>query len=236
MSETTQKFDFKDWWKNIISESELKAIKHHEINKKNLFIDGYYIDPRVCDNLISYFKSSDKKYVGKLGVGKVMKDKKDSTDLQITPPEFDTVLPIMDYCGQLKKVLVPWLLKYPQPAHNFGPWSLLTPFNIQHYKPGGGYFIEHCERDGYSHTFRVLAFMTYLNDVTDGGETYWPNQDVKIKPEKGLTAFWPTDYTHTHQGIVSKTQDKYITTGWYSFDKENVARSIELEERDIPVK
>ena len=29
--------------------------------------------------------------------------------------------------------------------------------------------------------------MTYLNTVTDGGETEWFHQQIKIQPRKGLT-------------------------------------------------
>ena len=35
--------------------------------------------------------------------------------------------------------------------------------------------------------------------------------------EKGLTLIWPTDFTHTHSGQISKTHEKYIITGWFNF-------------------
>ena len=44
------------------------------------------------------------------------------------------------------------------------------------------------------------------------------NQDVEIKAEKGLTVFWPTEWTHTHVGVVSPTETKYIITGWYNYN------------------
>ena len=37
---------------------------------------------------------------------------------------------------------------------------------------------------------------------------------IKLKPKKGLTVIWPAEWTHTHRGIASMTQDKYIVTGW----------------------
>ena len=58
--------------------------------------------------------------------------------------------------------------------------------------------------------------MTYLNDVTDGGETEWAYQDTKIKPKKGLSVIWPSEFTHMHRGVPSKTQEKYIVTGWFN--------------------
>ena len=62
--------------------------------------------------------------------------------------------------------------------------------------------------------FRVLVFMTYLNDVPDGG-TMFKYQDLIVPAKKGLTLIWPTDFTHTHRGIPSPTQEKWIATGWY---------------------
>jgi tryptophan synthase alpha subunit len=69
---------------------------------------------------------------------------------------------------------------------------------------------------------RHLVFMTYLNDITDQGETEFYYQQLKVKPEKGLTLMWGVDWTFTHRGIVSPTQEKYITTGWLSFIKEKL--------------
>ena len=60
--------------------------------------------------------------------------------------------------------------------------------------------------------------MTYLNDVTDKGQTEWYHQKMKVKPKKGLTVIWGTDWTFLHKGIVSPTQTKYIATGWFSYD------------------
>ena len=59
--------------------------------------------------------------------------------------------------------------------------------------------------------------MTYLNDVTDEGGTEWMYQDVKLDARKGLSVIWPSDFTHTHRGIVSPTQEKWIATGWFSY-------------------
>ena len=64
--------------------------------------------------------------------------------------------------------------------------------------------------------------MTYLNDVNDGGETEFIHQGMQIHPEKGKTLIWPADWTHTHRGIPSPTETKYIVTGWFNFfQKEN---------------
>ena len=58
--------------------------------------------------------------------------------------------------------------------------------------------------------------MTYLNNVDNGG-TEFLFQKLKIPAKKGLTLIWPSDFTHTHRGVVSKTQEKYIVTGWMNY-------------------
>jgi hypothetical protein len=63
--------------------------------------------------------------------------------------------------------------------------------------------------------------MTYLNTVEDGGGTSFFYQRVTLKAEKGLTLIWPVEWTHTHKGEVSETEEKYIVTGWFStYSKE----------------
>ena len=52
--------------------------------------------------------------------------------------------------------------------------------------------------------------------VEDQGETEFHFQKVKIKPKKGLSLIWPADFTYTHRGIPSPTQEKYIATGWFN--------------------
>jgi hypothetical protein len=59
--------------------------------------------------------------------------------------------------------------------------------------------------------------MTYLNTIKDGGETEFLYQKIKFKPKKGLSLIWPTDFTHTHRGIPSPTEEKMIVTGWLNF-------------------
>ena len=80
----------------------------------------------------------------------------------------------------------------------------------------------HCERSGPEapNNTRHLVFMTFLNTVNDGGGTEFKHHDIIHKAEEGKTLIWPTDWTHTHRGMISNTEHKYIMTGWYSFCRE----------------
>ena len=108
--------------------------------------------------------------------------------------------------------------KFPY-ANNYDPWGIVEPINIQKYLPGGGYYEYHTERGSANgvQSSRHLVFMTYLNDVSDCGETQFLHQDYQVHPEKGKTIIWPADWTYTHRGIPSLTETKYIVTGWFNF-------------------
>jgi len=186
----------------------------------------------VCDDLINFFENSsfakENKKKGKVGEassfakenkkeGVINEEIKKSTDLIIKPSNYD-IIEIQNYLEELQKVCMKYVKKY-QWCDRFSPWYIAEGFNIQHYEPEGGYYAWHSERVSAEFPVgtRHLVFMTYLNDVTDCGETEWFYQKTKIKPKKGLTAIWPADWTHVHRGIASPTQHKYIATGWYNY-------------------
>ena len=93
----------------------------------------------------------------------------------------------------------------------------IGPFNIQKYDDGGHFRKLHAERTSLHTLHRVFAWMTYLNDVPEGGETEFPMYGLKIKPEKGKTLIWPAEWTHAHKGAVVAKGNKYIITGWMHY-------------------
>jgi hypothetical protein len=179
----------------------------------NEFIRGYNINKKVCQNLINYFEKN--KNLHKNGVtsnGEHPSIKK-STDIIIHD---DSHVEVKKYLKELNNFMVKYIKLFPALYSSLDKWGITEQINIQKYKPNEGYFRHHCERAG-KNSDRLLVFMTYLNDVKDGGETEFFHQKLKIKPEQGLTLVWPAEWTHTHRGITSKTETKYIITGWFSF-------------------
>ena len=167
-------------------------------------------DVSLCDALIDYHNNNlEYKSSGEVGKG-VDKKIKASTDVFIHGGNQNPMIHM--YMQEVMNIVTKYVEKYN--LKNMFDLAFKENWNIQHYKPNEGFFGWHCERTFYASHQRALVFMTYLNDVTDGGETefYW--QKVKTKPIKGKTVIWPTDFTHLHRGIPSPTQHKYIATGW----------------------
>lgn len=188
---------------------------------KNDFIGEYYLNNNeICDDLIKYFESSNRKQPGVMGYETVDKNLKDSTDISVNTYEVNQRehSVVLDYYNQVLEVLDEYINDYPE-CNNYGAFGVKEPFIFKRYKPGQGYKCWHCERASSQPVAsdRHLVFMTYLNDVTDAGQTEFKIQKRKVNARKGKTLIWPVDWTHTHRGIVSPTQSKYIVGGWFSY-------------------
>ena len=166
-------------------------------------------DMHLCDDLIEYHKNNmEYKNLGKsIGANEMKK----STDVTVFPASQNPF--ILMY----RKLLFGYIKEYNAAYDNpLAEMTIADGFNIQHYKPGEGYLNWHSERSIHLTHQRALTFMTYLNDVSDGGGTEFKYQKLRHNAKRGKTLIWPSDFTHTHRGQKSETEEKYITTGWFN--------------------
>ena len=89
-------------------------------------------------------------------------------------------------------------------------YDFFSPFNHE-YKT-------YCEWMGQ----RTWTTMIYLNDVEEGGETYFKHLNLKIKPKKGLLIGWNNlykngfpNYKTMHEALPPLIKSKYIITKWW---------------------
>jgi len=181
------------------------------------FISGWFIQESICDEIIDFYQEDNYFPVtqGLSSSGKVNVKQKESLDKSISHITKDPRL--VNYFDALSEVIKKYTEKYIW-CDITESWTIVENVNIQWYPPNGGFKVFHFERNGKLVSMnRHLVFMTYLNDVIDAGETEFYYQKLKVQPQKGLTLIWPVDWTHTHRGIPSPTQEKIIITGWYGF-------------------
>jgi prolyl 4-hydroxylase len=190
-------------------------LKEKEFDQSS-FIGGWYLDHNLCDELIDYYHYNEKYAIqGTVGTKReINKDMKESTDLKISAGNFDNIIDVYRY--NLQKCLEQYFKKYEH-SEKTSRFTIVQDYQFQKYPINGGFKKWHFENTGIDHhVFRHLVFMTYLNDVEDGGTEFY-YQKTKTIAEKGLTLIWPATWTHTHRGVVSTTKEKMIITGWYSF-------------------
>lgn len=97
----------------------------------------------------------------------------------------------------------------------------------QEYKAHYDYFTtEYLMKDSNQREYTIFI---YLNDVVgDGGETYFPNLNIKIKPKKGCALFWRNCTASgeclkksLHQGLPPLEGEKYGMNVWIRMSEIN---------------
>lgn len=167
------------------------------------FITECYLDTDLCDKIIADFDSKTSEWSNSTrGYWLIVSDHMD--------PSLMT-----QYKEEIFKQLQLYRYNYRHAFDGFASMRITEPFNVQKYTENQFYSRWHCENNGHqAFQPRVLAFMTYLNTVEEGGETEFLYQNMKSKPLQGKTLIWPAYFTHTHKGLPAPAQNKYIITGW----------------------
>ena len=184
---------------------------------QSTFIGGWFIPDHVSDKLIDFYNNNNH-YCKRGNVISGDKHEEDnqtkvSWDLGVSPKNFEE--PFYSYRIYLQKCLDEYRKKYPRVELN-QHYQITEAYNMQGYPKGGGFKKWHCEVTSTKVMRRVLVFMTYLNDVDDGG-TEFLQQNLTTPAKKGLTVIWPAHWTHTHRGQISNTKEKLIVTGWFNY-------------------
>jgi len=176
------------------------------------FIRNYSVDKKLCDNLIKYHKvNTEYKAEGETSRG-VNKNLKDSIDVRFYNQSKDKNI------VHFFRVLSEGVKKYVE-EFNIEFAVITDTINlIQHYPKNGGYKVFHSENVSLGSAHRRLVYMLYLNNVPNGG-TEFKYQNIITQAVKGNLLIWPADFTHTHRGIISKTKEKYIVTGWFKMEQ-----------------
>ena len=115
-------------------------------------------------------------------------------------------------------VIESWQIRYP--VIDSGVYSGLynAQMKMQKTRPSEGYHNWHFEggSSAYDRT-SILAYMVYLNDVEDGGETEFLYYPRRLKAEAGTLLIFPGNYTHTHRGNQPLSGPKYTINTWLEF-------------------
>jgi len=196
----------------------MKRLEIHNNQNPN-FIGNWDIEnDELCNQMIEFFEKNPDRQVKGQTAGGVNEKVKKCTDITIRPEDladkkfqiFNTYFENLFQCFNDYKEQYDFLKTFVKKLH-------IGPFNIQKYYPGDHFNKIHAERTDMSTIHRIFAWMTYLNDVEDGGTTDFDYYKIKVKPKTGKTLIWPAEWTHAHKGSVLNGGEKYIITGWLHF-------------------
>jgi hypothetical protein len=68
--------------------------------------------------------------------------------------------------------------------------------------------------------YREFGSVLYLNDNYDGGNIYFPQYGINVKPSAGTYAFFPGDLDHIHGVGEIKGNIRYTFPIFWTYDKE----------------
>tara|TARA_B100001540_G_C15797063_1_gene638138 strand:+ start:684 stop:1958 length:1275 start_codon:yes stop_codon:yes gene_type:complete len=206
----------------IIENSKYKdnnniVFKKKEIHKdvKNTFIGCWDIDDtKLMDDIVYFFEENPNMQSTGRVYGKINHEHKKSIDMSILPSYLSDEK--FDLFNKYSETLNLIYNNYKKDFHLLPKMQVYVGnLNIQKYNLGGHFKNIHTERTGSDCMHRMFAWMTYLNDVDDGGKTYFPHFDINFVPKKGRTLIWPSDWTHAHYAEAVNSGNKYIINGWF---------------------
>lgn len=103
-------------------------------------------------------------------------------------------------------------LKIPLPLTHH-----LSPLVMKRYRPSSGEQFQ-LHFDAIHHVAdRYLVLLWYLNDVTSGGETRFPQLGVSVEARRGRLLMFPPYWMYQHEGAAPLSGDKYIVSTYLLF-------------------
>jgi len=196
-----------------------------------IYINKNAISKYLCNDIIQMFEEQvDNKYEGVTATG-LNKNIKDTTDYIIPRTNNKDVqkwLKINAFLEDelnrnVKEYIINLQNKINIKEENSDSKFKLAPsdnvstteFMIQRYIKDKGRYIYHNDSriDWTNKKYRLITYIFYLNNVEEGGETEFWNE-FKIKPEAGKLLLFPASWLWPHRGMIPKSSNKYIITGW----------------------
>jgi len=147
-------------------------------------------------------------------------DYRDCVDLKIGPnhwqyltEEFKDVKGVYDDYNSVLQVC----LNDYEKRFNF-KMNYMEAINFVRYGEGQ-HFSVHTD-DGFSYSC-TLSSVGYLNDEYEGGEIWFPNLNLKFKPQKGDILFFPSTYIYAHSALPVSSGIKYSAVTMFDYNDNN---------------
>ena len=117
----------------------------------------------------------------------------------------------------LLKALREYQWEFPTETKHFQTPLSLEEFRVKRYNGGTGEkFSDHVDVGDLTSCKRYLAFLFYLNDDFEGGNTFF-YPGTLITPEKGSVIVFPPTWQYPHAGLPVDSGTKYIMSSYLNY-------------------
>ncbi|PIC98302.1 MULTISPECIES: 2OG-Fe(II) oxygenase [unclassified Sporosarcina] len=203
IAENKEQTIFTHTGKKIITDRVIDIIA--KVDEPLVVVLGNMLSDEECDELIQL--STDKMKRSKIGVIHAENEIRTSSGMFIEEPDNLIVLRIEKRIETIMNI----------------PIEHGESLQVLHYLPGQEYKAHH---DFFSATSnvtnnRISTLVMYLNDVEEGGETYFPHLKLSITPKKGMAVYFEYFYNDPllndltlHGGAPIELGEKFVATQW----------------------
>ena len=169
---------------------------------------GNVLSNEECDELIRLAIAKDNMQRSKIGAAREVNELRTSSSMFLEESENDIVARVEKRVSSIMNIPI---------EHGEG-------LQILKYTPGQEYKAHY---DFFSSTSkaannnRISTLVMYLNDVEEGGETFFPKLDFSVSPQKGTAVYFEYFYTDQnvneltlHGGAPVIKGEKWVATQW----------------------
>ena len=203
IAENKEQTIFTHTGKKIITDRVIDIIA--KVDEPLVVVLGNMLSDEECDELIQL--STDKMKRSKIGIIHAENEIRTSSGMFMEEPDNLIVLRIEKRIETIMNI----------------PIEHGESLQVLHYLPGQEYKAHH---DFFSATSnitnnRISTLVMYLNDVEQGGETYFPHLKLSITPKKGMAVYFEYFYNDPllndltlHGGAPIELGEKFVATQW----------------------
>lgn len=164
------------------------------------------VSDEECTALINL--SKDKLKRSKIGESRQTDEQRTSSSMFFEENENDLIISIENRISNIMQIPI---------AHAEG-LQILKYSPGQEYKAHYDFFNENSKAASNN---RISTMVMYLNEVTAGGDTYFPSLDISVSPEKGSAVYFEYFYNDQnlnnltlHGGAPVIEGEKWVATQW----------------------
>ncbi|MEK3937428.1 2OG-Fe(II) oxygenase [Sporosarcina sp. FSL W7-1349] len=187
----------------IITDREIDIVIRLE--EPLVVVLGNVLSNEECDELIQLSKDKIKR--SKIGTTRAVNELRTSSGMFIEESENEMVARVERRISSIMNIPI---------EHGEGIQILqYTPG--QQYKPHYDFFSSTSKVTNN----RISTLVMYLNDVEQGGETFFPKLNFSVSPKKGMAVYFEYFYTDPHLneltlhgGAPVITGEKWVATQW----------------------
>ncbi|SES17554.1 2OG-Fe(II) oxygenase [Psychrobacillus sp. OK032] len=188
----------------IITDREIDIVTRLE--EPLIVVLGNILSNEECDELIRL--SKDKMKRSKIGTTREVNELRTSSSTFIEESENEIVARVEKRISSIMNIPI---------EHGEG-------IQILQYTPGQEYKAHYdffSSTSKVAHNNRISTLLMYLNDVEQGGETFFPKLNFSVSPKKGMAVYFEYFYDDQnlndltlHAGAPVITGEKWVATQW----------------------